>query len=76
VVGALDDVAGELAHGKRRLAVAATVFQRDRFSLDGAIEHDRLVEHDAPEHAAPDLVVPGGDVPGVAYEHRLLRDLV
>ena len=56
--------------------MAAAILERDGLALGGAEKHDRLIQDDPPQHAAPDLVVPGGDVPRIAYEHRLLRDLV
>src|SRR6266850_3264288 len=72
VIRAMHDVADQLAHRELRLPMAAAVLERDGLALDRAIQHDRLVEDDAPDHAASDLVIPGGDVPGVANEHDLL----
>jgi hypothetical protein len=52
--------------------MAAAVFQRHRLSLGRAEEDYWLFQDDAPEHAAAELVVPGGDVPGIADEHEPL----
>src|SRR5207248_363141 len=71
VIRALHDIADELAHRERRLPVAAAVFQGHRLTVDGTIKDHRLAEDDPSQHAAADLVVPGGDVPGVANEHRV-----
>src|SRR5581483_10334813 len=69
VIRTVHDVADELAHGERRLPVAAAVLQRHRLAVDGAEKNDRLIEDDPPPQGAIDLMVPCSDVPGVAYEH-------
>jgi hypothetical protein len=70
VVRAFDDVADELPHGERRLAMAAAVLQRDGLALDGAVKQHRLVDDDPAQHVAADLVIPRGDVPGITHEHE------
>jgi hypothetical protein len=70
VIVALQHVAfDELAHRQRQAAVRTAVLQRDGGAVLGAVEHDRLAEDDAAERLAPDLVIHGGDVPGIAQEH-------
>src|SRR5690242_7964876 len=69
VIRALHDVGDELAHRQLRLAMAATVFQRDRLAVERAKQQHRLLQNDPAAHVAADLVIPGGDVPGVADEH-------
>ena len=64
---------GRAAHRKRERAVTAAVFERDRRSVGGAVQHHRLAE-DRPRESLPrrHLVLPRGDVPGVSDEgaHR------
>jgi len=66
----LHDVADELAHRERRLAVAAAVLQRHRRAVVLAEEEHRLVEEDAAAHLPRHLMVPRRDIPGVTHVHK------
>ena len=79
MIRALDAVAADdLAHGERREAVGAAVFDRRDLAVTLAIQHDRLVhERAGDELPVAELVGPGRHVPGIAQEragdHLLLR---
>jgi hypothetical protein len=72
MVGTLDDVADQPAHRQRRLAMAAAVFERNRFSRICSEKNHGFVQKDAALHRARHLVVPRADVPRVTHEHGRL----
>ena len=69
VVGALEAVLDQLAAVEGKAAVDAAVRQGHRRAVQGAVEHHRIVEINAPHGPPGHLVAPGRHVPGIADEH-------
>jgi hypothetical protein len=64
------------AQVQRHAAVAAPVLQRDDAAGLGLVEEHGLLEEGARQQAAVgQLVVPGGHVPAVLQEHRVLQQV-
>ncbi len=71
VVHAAQLVALDPAQGQRREAVAAAVGHGDHAARGRAVDHHRLID-DGPRDGLlwRQIVIPGGDVPAIADEHR------
>ena len=70
MIVALQEIADELAHGQRQVAMDTAVLEGDRRAVLLAKEGDRLAEDLAAERFARDLVAGSGDVPEIPQEHE------
>ena len=69
---ALQDVADDLAHRQRQLAMRAAVFEGVQRTLGSAEQNDRLAEDGAAERPVADFIVQGGDIPVIPQKHGIL----
>ena len=70
VVAALDPRLDDAAHMQRRGAMAAAVGERRGPVFAVAEQHQRIAADAAGERFGAEFVGPGGDIPGVAHQHR------
>src|SRR6185503_19359756 len=69
VVAAAQRIAFEPTEGKRQVAVATAILERDRLAVLLPVEDDRLAKDYPPSRLPAELAVPGRHIPGIAQKH-------